>query len=104
MIRIWSLVTATACGLLGSFGALAQTTGTILGLVSDPSGAAVVNAAVEAQNLGTGLARKAVTNDTGTYLIPSLPPGTYKISVTAPGFKVFTESGIGLEVDQNARV
>ena len=81
-----------------------QTTGTILGQVSDPSGAAVVGAAVKAENLGTGLTRTAATNTDGVYLIPALPAGTYKITVENSGFKVFSQTGITLQVGQNARV
>ena len=82
----------------------AQTTGTIVGQVSDPTGAAVPNATVEVENVGTGLVRTAVTEAVGTYLIPALPLGDYKLSVTATGFKVFSQSGISLELGQNARV
>ena len=53
----------------------AQTTGTIVGQVFDPTGASIVGANVEAQNVDTGLKRKGSTNAEGTYLIPSLPPG-----------------------------
>ena len=78
--RAASLVLAIAMATLpGSL--FGQTTGTILGQVSDPSGAAVVGATVKADNLGTGLARTAATNTDGVYLIPALPVGTYKITV-----------------------
>lgn len=81
-----------------------QTTGTILGQVSDPSNAAVAGASVVLTNLGTGLARKAETNADGQYLVLSLPPGTYKVTVEASGFKQFSQTGVKLEVNQNARV
>jgi len=71
--------------------AFAQTTGTIVGQVVDPSNASVVGANVEAKNLGTGLSRSGATNAEGAYLIPSLPPGTYTITVRAPGFKSFSQ-------------
>src|SRR5579864_2712883 len=82
----------------------AQTTGTILGQVLDATNAAVGNAVVEVQNTGTGQARKAMTNSEGTYLLPSLPPGTYNVTVTVPGFKVFAQAGITVEVGENVRV
>src|ERR1700687_2914499 len=82
----------------------AQTTGTILGEVIDATNAGVGSAAVEAENLGTHLSLKVFTSTEGTYLIPSLPPGTYKVTVSAPGFMGFSQSGITLEVGQNARV
>ena len=82
----------------------AQTTGTIVGQISDQSGAAVANATVTAINMGTRFARKAVTNSEGEYLIPSLPIGEYQVTVNASGFKEFTQTGITLQVAQNARV
>ena len=82
----------------------AQTTGTILGQVSDPSGASAVGAAVQAENLDTGLVRTASTTNEGLYLIPLLPIGSYKITVKAAGFKEFSQTGITLQVGQNARV
>jgi hypothetical protein len=82
----------------------AQNTGTIVGQVSDPTGAAVPNATVEVENVGTGLVRTGVTETLGTYLIPALPLGAYKLSVRATGFKAFSQSGISLQLGQNARV
>jgi len=81
-----------------------QTTGTIVGLISDPSGAAVANATVTATNTGTTFVRKGLTNSDGEYLIPSLPIGGYQVTVNATGFKEFTQTGITLQVAQNARV
>ena len=81
-----------------------QTTGTILGQVSDSSGATVSTAKVQVENMGTGLTREADTSEAGSYLVLSLPSGTYKITVTAPGFKSYSQSDITLQVGQNARV
>jgi Carboxypeptidase regulatory-like domain/TonB dependent receptor len=81
-----------------------QTTGTIVGKVSDPSGALVAGATVTAQNVGTRYTRDAVTNSEGEYVIPSLTIGGYMITVHSQGFKEFTQTGITLEVGQNARV
>ena len=97
--RVWLMLWTGSCLTLS-----AQTTGAIGGQVSDPTGAAVPNAIVEVENVGTGLVRTAVTDAVGTYLIPALPLGDYKLSVSAPGFKVFSQSGISLELGQNARV
>jgi hypothetical protein len=106
-ITLWSsaaslmlaIAVATLPGTL-----LGQTTGTILGQVSDSSGATVSTAKVQVQNVGTGLTREAETNEAGSYLVLSLPTGTYKITVTAPGFKSYSQSNITLQVGQNARV
>jgi len=54
----------------------AQTTGSFLGTVNDPSGAVIAGANVTATNTGTGLRRSAQTNALGQYVITLLPPGT----------------------------
>src|ERR1700685_3694994 len=65
-------------------------TGDISGTVQDSTGAAVKGAKVTAANAATGETRSAVTSDTGFYRILELPSGTYKVNVTAPGFKTDT--------------
>lgn len=85
--------------------ALAQgVTGSILGTVSDPSGARVAGATVNATNTLTGESRTATTNELGDYLFPVLPVGQYRIEVELQGFKKFVREGIGLSVNRNARV
>jgi hypothetical protein len=61
--------------------------GAITGLVTDVSGAAVPHVAVTVTERQTGVESKAVTNELGLYRIPYLPPGTYRVSATASGFK-----------------
>jgi hypothetical protein len=75
-----------------------------LGKVFDPTGAAIVGALVDIQNTGTGLKRHGITTFEGDYVMPSLPVGSYMVNVAAPGFKTFSQSGISVEVGQNARV
>ena len=77
--------------------------GTILGRTTDESGAAVPKAAVTLTNPSTGLERTAVSDDTGNFAFPQLPPGTYALSATATGFKTYRVSGINLPVDQTIR-
>src|SRR5271169_6768650 len=64
-----------------------KTTGTIRGIVSDPSGAVVANIPVVVTSTATGQERNAVTNTQGEYLVPELNPGLYKVSVKAQNFK-----------------
>lgn len=82
----------------------AQTTGTILGRVSDQTGAVVASGTVTAKNVGTGDVRTVSINSQGDYLIPLEPVGDYSITVSSPGFKAFAQTGITLQVGQNARV
>jgi protocatechuate 3,4-dioxygenase beta subunit len=62
-------------------------TGDISGTVTDPSGAAVPNAIVNAVNLGTNEKAAATTNEAGFYRMVNLSPGQYRVSVNASGFK-----------------
>lgn len=84
--------------------AFGQTTGTILGHVTDPTGAVIVGTSVTVQNVDTGLTRKTSSNTEGVYIVSLLPPGSYRVTVEAQGFRSFAQSGIRLEVGQNARV
>src|SRR5579862_2637448 len=99
-------VLAVSCWIAASHAALAQvTSATILGTVTDPSGAAVANASVTATNLSTGRTYSATTGSAGEYLIPLLPVGdNYEVGVEAAGFQKFLQKGITLLVNQNARV
>jgi len=62
-------------------------TGALAGTVTDPSGRSVPNATITLTNLGTGQARTATTGPDGDYKFELLPPGSYKVSFSAPGFK-----------------
>src|ERR1700687_587509 len=74
--------------LLPSLSSLAQsqTTGRIAGTVRDQKGAVIVGAEVMAVSKATGDERRANTDKEGNYAVPILPPGTYRVKVTAPGF------------------
>src|SRR5881296_1141064 len=79
-------------------------TGTIIGTVSDGSGAVVAAARIVITNTGTNAKLEVVSNEEGSYTAPLLPPGAYSVAVTAQGFKSFEQSGIQLQVQQQARV
>jgi hypothetical protein len=83
---------------------LADVTGTILGTVSDPTGATVPGASVTLTNPNTGITRKTTTDVTGSYQFLSVPAGAnYVVTVEASGFKKASQSGILLLVNQNFR-
>src|ERR1700686_645567 len=77
--------------------------GTILGTVTDTSGAAVSGATVSVKNTGTGLLRTVTTDDDGNYSTPELPIGTYSVTVEKSGFKAGLVSGISVEVSTERR-
>ena len=71
---------------------------TLSGTVTDPSGAIIANAAVEATNPDTNITQATRTNSVGLYSFPRLAPGRYRISVKSTGFKEFVETDLGLHV------
>ncbi len=79
-----------------------QTTGSLSGVIKDPTGAAIQGASVTAANVSTGAVVKTVSNTIGVYTFPSLAPGSYTISAEQPGFNPTTLSGIVLQVYQKA--
>lgn len=97
-------LTLAATALLACALVWAQGTGAIVGTVTDPSGGVIPNANVKATNVATALTREAATNSQGYYVIPSLHPATYTLSVTAPGFREYTQRGVVLLADQSATV
>jgi hypothetical protein len=71
-------ISLSVCSLLLAVCAFAQSDrGTITGTVSDPAGAVVANAPIQAKNLGTGVEYSGATSTTGNYTLLQLPPGTY---------------------------
>src|SRR6266705_1133709 len=82
----------------------AQGLGSIVGRVSDPSGASVASAKIIATQEGTGFSRTALTDAEGLYVIPSLQPAKYVLSVEARGFSTSKNSGIELLADQTLTV
>ncbi|MDT8067143.1 MAG: TonB-dependent receptor [Terriglobia bacterium] len=89
------LIVTVALVLLCALGAIAQTSnGTLAGVVTDSTGAAIVNAKVTATSVQTGDVRTATTNSVGAYRFESLLPGTYHVEATADRFSVIKLSGV----------
>src|SRR6202158_3049402 len=78
--------------------------GTILGSVTDPSGAVVAGATVKVRNVATGLERTTTTSTDGSYAVPELPIGTYSVTVAQAGFQTFVVTGVGVDVATERRV
>src|SRR5260370_8528467 len=77
---------------------LAQSTATLEGTVTDATGAVVPGAKIVVHNQATGEDRNVESDTTGVYLVPSLPVGTYRVNVTAPGMQSVVANNIPLEV------
>src|SRR5712691_5230469 len=103
MLRVLNSVIAILLFCLGPI--FSQTTSTsILGTVTDATGAVVVGAKVTVLQMGTGLRREALTSSGGDYSFPLLDVGDYEVTAEAAGFKTETRTKITLEVNQKARV
>jgi len=81
-----------------------EVTATIVGTVTDPSGAAVAGAAVTAKDTDRGTVWTSTTNETGSFNVPRLPVGTYEVKVTASGFQAAAHTPITLVLNQTARL
>jgi hypothetical protein len=89
------LMSATAYG---------QGTASIVGTVSDATGAAVPSAKITITSTGTGFVRSTETNSTGSYAAPELPIGQYDVQVEASGFKTYKQTNITLNVRDTVRI
>ena len=93
------VIVLVAIVCLATLPAIAQRgTGSISGVVQDPSGRAVVGADIQITNNGTGYITKTKTVDDGGYVFPNVPLGTYEIRVAAAGFKTEAQSNIQVTI------
>jgi carboxypeptidase family protein/TonB-dependent receptor-like protein len=91
--------------LVAATALVAQTfRGTVLGSVTDASGAVVSGAAVKVKNTATGQERSTQTSADGSYAVPELQVGTYTVTVTQSGFETAVTSGVAVDVATERRV
>jgi hypothetical protein len=99
------LVCATWWAVPGPAGAQSRLTGAdVRGTVTDESGAVIRGANVTVTNTETNLTRRAVTDDSGRYVVAALPPGTYRVTVEHTGFAAHTHEGLALLLGQSPDV
>jgi hypothetical protein len=91
-------------GLCCSYAVWASITGSISGLVTDPSGAVVVGAQVVAIETQTGIRTESTTDSKGFFDFPTLPIGKYDVEVRSPGFKTFRKTGVVIDANSAVRV
>src|SRR5215467_12337105 len=77
---------------------------TVLGTVSDATGAPVANAKVTLTETNTNISRSTQTNESGNYVMPDLPPGTYRVTAELPGFKKASKAGVDVVVNTTSRI
>lgn len=104
-IRTMRAALCTAIVGMAVTAAGAQTvTGSVRGLVTDPSGAVVPGGQITATNVNTGVKTVTTTDKGGNYNIQTLPVGSYTVTATRQGFKTTSVGPISLEIDQIAKI
>ncbi len=99
----WSLGVMAFFGVAASLAFGQGASGTITGTITDPAGAVIPGASVQAKNTATGVAFTGATTSTGDYTIPGLPVGVYTITVTVSGFKTYTHTNLAVQATQILR-
>src|SRR4030095_14417596 len=79
-------------------------TGSISGTVTDQNNAVILGATVVGKNTETGLVRSAVTNSSGLYRLTDIPSGPYERTIEAASYRKFAQTGITLDVGQDATI
>src|SRR6476620_5817101 len=91
--------TAVVAMLIACGSAWAQATATISGTVRDQSGGVLPGVTITVTQQDTGLTRTTVSNETGSYVLPNLPLGPYRLEAMLQGFATFAQPGIVLQVN-----
>src|SRR5690242_11559307 len=78
--------------------------GSVMGTITDPSGANMANVKVSISNTATGERRTAETDTDGAYRFPNLLPGTYKVEVAQSGFKQYLRDNVAVQVESSVRL
>src|SRR5262245_11920956 len=104
MKRICTVLLVAVCVSTVSGKLWAQATAQMSGAVQDQSGAVLPGVEVTATQTETGVTRMTISNETGSYALPNLPLGPYKLEASLPGFRSFLQTGIVLQVGANPTV
>ncbi len=98
-------LSAAVCLLLAAGSLYGQVdTATITGVITDPSGAAIVGASIKATHLATGVIHRAEANVSGVYTLSALPIGNYDMEATSEGFQTVRRPNITLNAGTRARI
>ena len=105
MKRIWTTLFMGLLVLLMTCGSVwAQATAQISGTVQDSTGAVLPGVEITATQTETSISRVTVSNETGTYVLPNLPVGPYRLEAGLPGFRTFVQTGIVLQVNTSPTI
>jgi Carboxypeptidase regulatory-like domain/TonB dependent receptor-like, beta-barrel len=97
-LTVWGTLLALLCSVffVGDSSAQIATTGKITGIVLDASGGAIANSTITAKSPALFTPRSTTSRADGSYVLDLLPPGAYEVTITAAGFRTYTETGIVL--------
>jgi len=96
---VFTLSIVLCISLIACAAVWAQATAQISGTVRDQSGAVLPGVEIKMTQTETGIARTAVTNETGSYVLPNLAVGPYRLEAALPGFRSYVQTGIVLQVN-----
>jgi hypothetical protein len=99
--KVTLFLTVLLIAVIGCTAAWGQATAQISGTVRDQSSAVLPGAEITATQTETGISRNTVSNETGSFILPNLALGPYRIEVALPGFRTYVQTGIVLQVNSN---
>jgi len=99
-----ALTGAAALLFAGALAAQTTGTGTLVGTISDTTGAVVAGAKVTVVNTATAFTSEVPSSAEGAYYIPYLTPGTYRLTVESPGFKKYVREGVAIRTGEVPRI
>src|ERR1019366_3760938 len=102
-VRCAHLLVSAVLSLQGAICLAQVVSGNITGTVQDATGAGIPNVGVTLTNQESSLTRSLVTDDTGSFVFPGLPPGKYKVGASRDGFKTIQVRDLDLQIDQTLR-
>ena len=103
-IAVYVLTALLGIAVVAPTAGAQSTTAQISGTIKDQSGAVLPGVEVTVTQTATGAKRTAVSNETGNYVLASLPLGPYMLEAALPGFKSYVQSGIVLQVDASPTI
>ncbi len=103
VLRLVSLLVCSA-GLIATSLGQAPGTGAISGTVTDSTGAVIEGATIKVIDQATGETRTAVSSKNGTYVVPLLPPATYRVETSKTGFKQLVREHVSVHITETATV
>src|SRR5437879_9443965 len=101
---VFKIISALVLALASAFAQQTANTGTLAGIVTDPTGSIVSGAKITAVNTATGFTSEGQTNETGRFSVPYLNPGRYELRVEASGFRSYIRTGIELRAGESPRI